>query len=297
MGMDVVLGFITDIGLSAVKDKIKGAAMEAVARKRLMEFLERQHKLNFNCTMEEEIDFGGLSIYICNDLIEDIKLRFFGNREERDDAHKTIVAKASCYAQTKTQMSKHRATKMVSSAIKILGDYYKSKTNCELAYSALRLTLEDKTGIKLPPANNGLGYNNLIYIALLLARMQKDAMGEYYGSNAKLFSVLAIEEPEAHLHPSLQYRFLKFLNDNMKSNVRQIFISTHFVLETDSSNQGLDFILNPNITSENNRVYYVALSRAREKLFISVSKLDSEVKDKLIKAGFEIINCAKVSAE
>lgn len=51
MGMDVVLGFITDIGLSAVKDKIKGAAMEAVARKRLMEFLERQHKLNFNCTI------------------------------------------------------------------------------------------------------------------------------------------------------------------------------------------------------------------------------------------------------
>ena len=25
-------------------------------------------------------------------------------------------------------------------------------------YSALRLTLEDKTGIKLPPTNNGLGY-------------------------------------------------------------------------------------------------------------------------------------------
>lgn len=40
-------------------------------------------------------------------------------------------------------------------------------------YSALKLTLEDKTGIMLPPSNNGLGYNNLIYIALLLARMQK----------------------------------------------------------------------------------------------------------------------------
>lgn len=28
-------------------------------------------------------------------------------------------------------------------------------------YSALKLLLEDKTGIKLPPSNNGLGYNNL----------------------------------------------------------------------------------------------------------------------------------------
>lgn len=66
------------------------------------------------------------------------------------------------------------------------------------------------------------------------------------------------------------------------------------ISETDSSNQGLDFILSPTIASENNRVYYVALSRAREKLFISVSKIDSDVKDKLIKVGFEIVNCPVV---
>ena len=64
------------------------------------------------------------------------------------------------------------------------------------------------------------------------------------------------------------------------------------VSETDGANQGLDFILNPNIASENNRVYYVALSRAREKLFISIPKIDSKIRDKLIKTGFEIINCS-----
>lgn len=64
------------------------------------------------------------------------------------------------------------------------------------------------------------------------------------------------------------------------------------ISETDIANQGLDFILKPNIDSENNRVYYVALSRAREKLFISIPKIDSEVKDKLIKVGFEIVNCS-----
>ena len=63
------------------------------------------------------------------------------------------------------------------------------------------------------------------------------------------------------------------------------------VSETDGANQGLDFILNPNIASENNRVYYVALSRAKEELFISVPEIDSDVKDKLIKVGFEIENC------
>lgn len=94
-------------------------------------------------------------------------------------------------------------------------------------YSALKLIVENETGIRLPAVNNGLGYNNLIYISLLLAKMQKDAAGDYLGSNAKVFSILAIEEPEAHLHPNMQYKFLKFLKQNQETDVRQIFITTH----------------------------------------------------------------------
>jgi putative ATP-dependent endonuclease of the OLD family len=93
--------------------------------------------------------------------------------------------------------------------------------------SALKLIVEYETGVKLPASHNGLGYNNLIYISLLLSKMQKDASGEYLGSNAKIFPILAIEEPEAHLHPSMQYKFLKFLKNNQKREVRQIFITTH----------------------------------------------------------------------
>ncbi|MCM3358027.1 AAA family ATPase [Psychrobacillus sp. MER TA 171] len=94
-------------------------------------------------------------------------------------------------------------------------------------YSALKLSIESETGIKLPAIHNGLGYNNLIYISLLLAKMQKDASGDYLGSNAKVYSILAIEEPEAHLHPNMQYKFLKFLKENQSSQVNQIFITSH----------------------------------------------------------------------
>lgn len=94
-------------------------------------------------------------------------------------------------------------------------------------YSALRLIVQDETGITLPAVNNGLGYNNLIYISLLLAKMQKDTSNEYLGSNSKVYSILAIEEPEAHLHPNMQYKFLKFLKENRQSEVRQIFITSH----------------------------------------------------------------------
>jgi predicted ATP-dependent endonuclease of OLD family len=93
--------------------------------------------------------------------------------------------------------------------------------------SPLRLIIEEQTGIKVPATHNGLGYNNLIYMSLLLAKMQANADGNYYGSNAKLFPILVIEEPEAHLHPSMQYKFLKFLKENKEKKVRQVFITTH----------------------------------------------------------------------
>ncbi len=95
-------------------------------------------------------------------------------------------------------------------------------TEQELLF-ALRLIVE-KDGFKLPIKNNGLGYNNLLFIALILAKMQMES-SNYMGDNAKVFPMLAIEEPEAHLHPSMQSKFLKFLNTNEQA--RQIFITSH----------------------------------------------------------------------
>lgn len=95
-------------------------------------------------------------------------------------------------------------------------------------YSALKLIIEYSTGIKIPATHNGLGYNNLIFMSLLLAKMQVNSDGNYMGSNSKVFATLAIEEPEAHLHPAMQYKFLKFLKENKsKKKVRQIFVTTH----------------------------------------------------------------------
>lgn len=96
-------------------------------------------------------------------------------------------------------------------------------------YSALKLIIGYAgLDITIPASHNGLGYNNLIFMSLLLAKMQVNADGSYLGSNAKVFPVLAIEEPEAHLHPAMQYKFLKFLKENKnKRKVRQIFVTTH----------------------------------------------------------------------
>ncbi|MDN6722015.1 MAG: AAA family ATPase [Staphylococcus equorum] len=95
-------------------------------------------------------------------------------------------------------------------------------------YTVLQLIIKQETGMKIPVALNGLGYNNLIFISLLLAKMQVDSDGKYLGNNAKVFPILAIEEPEAHLHPTMQNEFIKFLKNNLhEKKVRQIFITSH----------------------------------------------------------------------
>ena len=96
-------------------------------------------------------------------------------------------------------------------------------------FSSLRLMVEKELNIKLPATHNGLGYNNLLYISILLAKMQMNRSNYVSQDDQKVFPMLIIEEPEAHLHPSMQFKFLKFLRDNLKANkeVRQCFITTH----------------------------------------------------------------------
>ncbi len=97
--------------------------------------------------------------------------------------------------------------------------------------SALKLIIKNEN-CEVPIINNGLGYNNLIYISLILSKL-KMVTEDKFGDNAKIFPFLLIEEPEAHLHPAMQYNFLKFLTKEIKNETnenkisRQIFITSH----------------------------------------------------------------------
>lgn len=70
-------------------------------------------------------------------------------------------------------------------------------------------------------ATNSLGYNNLLYIATVFAEL------ELLKEN-NLVTVLLIEEPEAHLHPQLQVKFIKYLEElTRKLDNLQVVITTH----------------------------------------------------------------------
>jgi len=67
---------------------------------------------------------------------------------------------------------------------------------------------------------NGLGYNNLLYIATVLAHLE-----EISDSEAPL---LLVEEPESHLHPQLTVLLAEYLNQlTAEARAPQVIVTTH----------------------------------------------------------------------
>ncbi|MDO8301207.1 ATP-dependent endonuclease, partial [Lacisediminimonas sp.] len=69
---------------------------------------------------------------------------------------------------------------------------------------------------------NGLGFNNLIFMAVVLSELSKNPEATYRG--------LIVEEPEAHLHPQLQailLRYLESIQAAIGDKPVQLFVTSH----------------------------------------------------------------------
>ncbi|MDT8718885.1 AAA family ATPase [Clostridium sp. 19966] len=115
-----------------------------------------------------------------------------------------------------------------------MGEIFGQSINLQFADVSFNKILENIKMVFFPEINatdikkfrdiaiNSLGYNNLLYIATVFAELQIS------GKVKDIFTVLLIEEPEAHLHPQLQIKLIKYLESlaNKKTNT-QIIITTH----------------------------------------------------------------------
>ena len=91
-----------------------------------------------------------------------------------------------------------------------------------------KLNYWDKNTLdKLPSDYNGLGYKNLIKIQFLLAQFTKD----FSTKGTACLPLLFVEEPESHMHPQMQQRFVDYLEHYWEEltggNSIQSIITTH----------------------------------------------------------------------
>lgn len=76
---------------------------------------------------------------------------------------------------------------------------------------------------------NSLGNNNLLYLATVLAELINS------GDEDERIKVLLVEEPEAHLHPQLQVRLLKYLEEIANKDDIQVIVTSHSPILTSST--------------------------------------------------------------
>ena len=127
-----------------------------------------------------------------------------------------------------------KANKLINKSLNTsLGNIFSEKINIqfeEQSYSKIVENLkimfypsyiDDDNIIYRALVENSLGYNNLIYIATILA--------EFEGLKQDFSTprILLIEEIEAHLNPQIQIKLIKFLEKQAMENDIQIIITTH----------------------------------------------------------------------
>lgn len=117
--------------------------------------------------------------------------------------------------------------------VEALGDKFGQSVNLQFSETTFNRIIENIRMVFFPNtretdiakfrdlATNSLGYNNLLYIATVFAELEliKDS---------DVFTILLIEEPEAHLHPQLQIKFIKYLESLVTTlHNAQVIVSTH----------------------------------------------------------------------
>lgn len=122
---ETVSGYLANLGLDAIKTKIKNRIDEKKLRESLLAYIESQQKYNEMCSLAEEIDFQGLIDYIKNNLIDATGTRFFDpNRNKRGQARQQIVDAAVAFSKADTDEAKFRVSKYISICLDIIRGFY-----------------------------------------------------------------------------------------------------------------------------------------------------------------------------
>ncbi|MEC1698138.1 ATP-dependent nuclease [Schinkia azotoformans] len=196
--------------------------------------IETLDSFDFNMLSKFSIEFVGALRDSTNELKRssgqlqrilknyDIKETELQQIADKVDELNNQILKGKEFKKAQTNINKHlgKITGATKQQVKILMG--------ESDYDSLLKNLKVLIGSKEDSIHslemNGLGYNNLLYISLLLTHFAaiKEKLVQ---SHDYIFPILIVEEPEAHLHSQLQKYLASYFFD--QKGLGQVIMTTH----------------------------------------------------------------------
>ena len=97
-------------------------------RKKLEAYFSRKRIENYDCSLDEEIDFSGLINYVSQELHGKLEKRLFGRTsEKRNQAHQDIINQAIAYSNAQSDEAQKKVKKYISDILDIFYGFYWSK--------------------------------------------------------------------------------------------------------------------------------------------------------------------------
>ncbi len=95
----LLFDYVFNLGCDFVKDGIKNKTKKNELHDALEEYFSKKKIENYDCSLDDEIDFTGLIEYISQELHGKLEKSLLGSTiEERDQAHQDIIDQAIAYS-------------------------------------------------------------------------------------------------------------------------------------------------------------------------------------------------------
>lgn len=123
-----VAEYVAELGLDVAKEHYDKRIDEEKLKAELIDYIVCQQKYNEVCSLDEEIDYQGLIMYIREKLIDAVTKRIFDpNSRRRGDAREKVKNEAIVYCNATTENAKQRVAKFVVDSLDIIRSFYVKK--------------------------------------------------------------------------------------------------------------------------------------------------------------------------
>ncbi|MBR4333331.1 MAG: NACHT domain-containing protein [Clostridia bacterium] len=134
----LLFDYVFNLGCDFFKDRIIDKSAKNKLHEALEGYFSKKKIENYDCSLDEEIDFSGLVNFVSQELHGKLEKRLFGmTKEERDQAYQDIINQALVYSHAKSGEAQKRVERIIRDAIDILQDIHWSEVPQSTQYVAV----------------------------------------------------------------------------------------------------------------------------------------------------------------